>query len=185
MNYTIPEMLAITKKGADTLLRPKIFWLALIGLALLVAFMATVSSPAIKPASLWFPRARAGGIGAELRYLPARHSAEAEARELVEEHILGPMSQDFLPIAYPSSSVRLVIARGRNLYVDLSSDILFGRLLSTGAYSEALLAPKELLSLVEKTLSWNFSAWKLFLTIDGREPGFYEPEELTVEQKIQ
>ncbi len=181
MNYTIPEMLSITKKGADTLLKPKIFWLALIGLSLLIAFIATVSSPAIKPASLWFPRSRAGGVGAELRYLPVRPSVEASARELVEEQLLGPMSQDFLPIAYPSSSVRLVLTRGRDLYVDLSSDILFGRLLSSAVYSEALLAPKEVLSLIEKTLSWNFSAWKLFLTVDGREPGFYEPEELTVE----
>lgn len=185
MNYTIPEMLAVTRNAADTLVKPKLLWLILIGLALLVAFIATVSSPAIKPASLWFPRARADGIGAELRYLPLRPSVEAAARDLVEELILGPMSQDFLPIAYPSSEVRLVLARGRNLYVDLSADLLFGRLLSSGVYSEAFLAPKEALMLIEKTLSWNFSSWKLFLTIDGKEPGFYVPMELTVEQKIQ
>ncbi|HAE23472.1 MAG TPA: hypothetical protein DCG47_14310 [Spirochaetaceae bacterium] len=185
MNYTIPELLAISRKGADTILKPKVLWLTLIALVLLTTLIALVYQPAIKPASLWFPKARAEGVGTELRYLPVRSSVEASARELVEELLLGPMSQDFLPIAYPSSAVRMVLVRGRNLYVDLSADILFGRLLSSGVYSEALVAPKEVLTLFEKTLSWNFSAWKLFLTIEGKEPAFYGLQELTVEQKKQ
>lgn len=185
MNYTIPELLAVSRKGADTLLKPRVLWLTLIALALFTTLVALFIQPPIKPASLWFPRARAEGVGTELRYLPIRSSVEASARELVEELILGPMSQDFLPIAYPSSAVRLVLARGRDLYVDLSADILFGRLLSNGVYSEALLAPEEVLTLLEKTLSWNFSAWKLFLTVEGKEPVFNSIQELTVEQKKQ
>jgi hypothetical protein len=185
VKYTIPEMLAISRQGADTLLRPRILWLVLIGLVVLTTLAATVSRPAIKPVSIWFPRARADGLGSELRYLPVRSSVEASVRELVEEQLLGPMSQDFLPIAYPSSAVRSVLVRGRTMYVDLGADILFGRLLSSGVYSEALLPPKDALALLEKTLSWNFSSWKLFLTIEGKEAAFYTPQELTVEQKKQ
>lgn len=183
MKYTVSNLAGLSRKTMDTFLHPKILWLSLIAIMACASAIATFSSYPIRPVTIWFPGARGKGAVAELRYLRAQNNPESAARALVEEIILGPMREDLSPMTDPSADILLVMARNRSLFVDLSADVLFGKRMASGLMALASVATDRLLSLVERTLSWNFPGRRLTLSIEGHTPSVEAFEQVTVEGK--
>lgn len=159
-----------------------------------VAVIALVSLVAVAAASnvgmgtrraytLWYPKARAAGIGTELRLIRASGGVEAELKALIEELILGPMDPKLSPLALAGSGVRSIFVRGRVMYVDFSSDVLFGRRHSNGVYERPLVSPSRFLELTEMTIKRNFPSYRVVLTVEGREMEKTAPTDLTTEGK--
>lgn len=169
MKHSASDLFSACRKYLDAFLLPKILWPSLLAVLLVIALVTVLAGGLGRPATLWFPKARGQGVGAELRYLPVRGDVELGVRDLVDELVLGPMDEDHAPLCEPGSDVSAVLARGKTLYVDLSSDVLFGRKASTGIWSEGQAEPALILELVRKTVSWNYPGRKLVLTIGGKE----------------
>lgn len=158
---------------------------AIIALASLVA-VAAASNLGMGPRrafTLWYPKARAVGIGTELRLIRTGGGVEAELKSLVEELILGPMDPDLSPLAPASAGVRSVFVRGRVMYVDFSSEVFFGRRYSNGIFERPLVAPSRFLELTEMTIMRNFPSYRIVLTVEGREMEKSSPTVLTTEGK--
>lgn len=158
---------------------------AVIALASLVAVAAAsnVGMGARRAYTLWYPKARAAGSGTELRLIRTAGGVEAELEALVEELILGPMDPNLSPLALAGSGVRSVFVRGRVMYVDFSSDVLFGRRHSNGVYERPLVSPSRFLELTEMTIKRNFPSYRIVLTVEGREMEKTAPTDLTTEGK--
>lgn len=157
-------------RAVENVLHPRVLWLAALGVALLVSLVSSLVQLPGRPATLWFPAHKGSGSIAELRYLRRSPSGRSPEAQLVEELILGPMSSRSLPISVPNARADLV-KRGRAaLYVDLSTDILFGRETAAGVYEPPVLDPARALAYVRKSIGWNFPHKPLVLTIGGREP---------------
>lgn len=175
MKPSLHSMLAASLHGMNTALRPKILWPALLVLVLLGSGLASMSSPRRLAMVLWFPDARAGSHSkakSELRYIPAYREKERQAAALVEELFLGPLNASSRPISPASTRLISSIRSGTSLYIDISSDILFGKVSADGIYDPPLLEPREACAYVKRALQRNFSFLTIILTIDGQEPSF-------------
>jgi len=60
----------------------------------------------------------------------------------------------------------------KTLYVDVSNDILFGRLMASGVHEVPVAQPKVVLDYIERALRWNFPFYRIVLTVDGQEPSW-------------
>ena len=142
--------------------------------ALAMAFawsaLACLSRPAVSPSTLWFPVVHGEGTVAELRYLPAGEPVAKAAARLLDEALLGPLDARGTLLAVPGSDVRSTILKGNVLYLDLSDDVLFGREAPGGRRMAPPVDPERLVSLLSKTLAWNFPGKRIVLTINGFEP---------------
>lgn len=183
MSIEISAFISNAGKAIARLARPR--GLAIIALAALAA-VAAASNFGVGPRrayTLWYPKARASGIGTELRLIRTGDGAEAELRSLVEELILGPMTPDLAPLALAGSRIRSAFIRGRVIYVDFSSDVLFGRRHSNGVFEPPLAAPSRFYELAEMTIKRNFPSYRIVLTVEGREIEKTALTDLTTEGK--
>lgn len=158
---------------------------AVIALASLVAVAAAsnLGMGTRRAYTLWYPKARAAGIGTELRLIRTAGGVEAELKSLIEELILGPIDPDLSPLTLAGAGVRSLFVRGRVIYVDFSSDVLFGRRHSNGVYERPLVAPSRFFELTEMTIKRNFPSYRIVLTVEGREMEKTAPTDLTTEGK--
>lgn len=183
MSTAIAAFIAKVGAALSRLARPR--GLAIVALVALVA-AAAATNIGLGPRrayTLWYPRARAAGIGTELRLIGTGDGVEADLKSLVEEWMLGPMDPDLAPLALADSRVRSALVRGRVIFVDFSSDVLFGRRRSSGIFELPLAAPSRFLELAELTIRRNFPSYRIVLTVDGREMEKTTPADLTAEGK--
>lgn len=173
MKRSFDEILAMSLNALNTILKPRILWPALLALVLMASGIASLSLPRRLAVVLWFPDARSGikvRAKAELRYIPAYREKERQAAALVEELFLGPLNASSRPVGVTSTNVVSAIRSGKSMYIDVSSDMLFGKISANGIYDPPPLEPREAYAYVSRALARNFPFFTIILTIDGQEP---------------
>jgi hypothetical protein len=130
-----------------------------------------------RPATLWFPgihgvEAAKQKPVAELRFVTAEGGLPADAVRVLDELFLGSLYAKHESLTFPGSYVQASMFRKNVLYLDLSTDILFGRLMSSGIYMTPRFQPAVIIALARKTLAWNFPGKRIVLTIGGYEPSW-------------
>lgn len=130
-----------------------------------------------RPATLWFPGIH--GLEAakqeavpELRFVTADGDVAANAVRILDELFLGALNAKHESLTIPGSYVQAALFRKNILYIDLSTDIFFGRLMSSGVYRAPQFQPATVLALAGKTLAWNFPGKRIVITIGGYEPSW-------------
>ncbi len=138
-------------------------WLAAcIFLALLSALIFFFAPQPRSRFYLSFPDSLSGRSRGEIRYAPYYASREKMAQSICRELILGPQDLRGAPLFSKDTKVRSVLIRRGVLYVDLSSELVFGPSFG-GSYRKSLL-------IMEKTLKKNLPGQgKIVLTVDGNE----------------
>jgi hypothetical protein len=115
---------------------------------------------------LYFPTLNSARLVAEERILPRHRSLEENIRELVDGVLLGPTRHDALRIFPRGGTVISAMARGRTLYLDLSS-----RLLSEDP--EVPLRGRAALDALARSIRSNFPRIReIVFFLDGQEPRF-------------
>lgn len=74
---------------------------------------------------VFYPNERTLELEGELRRIPHRGNREEDLYLLIREILLGPAEISHTHIAPRSTKIRTVIYRGRVLYADFSTDIIF------------------------------------------------------------
>lgn len=163
--------LSTLDRRLHVILRPRILWLALLGFSFLASATLVAMRPNRSSVTLWFPGSRGDETSArpEHRRIPRAGDASSFARAIAEEQLLGPTDALSRPLAPASASVRTAIAARKTVYVDLSADVLFGRPDSDGVYGLPLVAPKEALALIRRTIGWNMPGYRVVVTIAGQD----------------
>ena len=175
VNPRFRKFLDTLAAALDFSLRPRNFWTGLLILSFFVSAIASLYLSDRRAVVLWFPHAgTADGskTSAELRYVPYRNDDAAMASDIVMELLLGPIRSTSSPISIPDANIRSAILSGKKLYVDISSDILFGRSSSKGVHEAPLFPPRVVIGYIERTLGWNFPFLDIIITIDGLEPSW-------------
>jgi hypothetical protein len=113
---------------------------------------------------LFFPDTRGSRLVAEQRTLPRHRGLEAEARELVEGVLLGPLRPD-LARAFPRGvTVQSLLVRNRVLFVDISASAALPD-------AEVPLAAGEALQALARSIRANFPRVReVQATIGGQVP---------------
>jgi hypothetical protein len=130
-----------------------------------------------RPATLWFPgihgleAARQEPV-AELRFISSDGDVSADAVRILDELFLGSLNAKHESLTIPGHYVQAALFRKNILYIDLSTDILFGRLMSSGIYKAPQFQPTTVLALAARTLAWNFPGKRIVITIGGYEPSW-------------
>ena len=179
MKRSFSDYVKSTTTIADTMLKPRFLWPGLLVLVFLVSAGASLALPRRRPSVIWFPDSRSvdgSRSNAELRYVPFGHGVADEASSIVEELLLGPLDASSRPVSVPDANIRSVIRSGKKLYVDVSSDILFGRVTAAGVVEAPPLSPRSAIEYLERALHWNFPFMTTIITVDGLEPSWKEPE---------
>ncbi len=156
-----------------TMLKPATLWPGLLLVVFLASALASLSVPYRRTIVLWFPDSRiASGSKArpELRYVSSGRDVALQAAAVVEEMLLGPLSPGSRPVSVPDARLQSSIRSKKTLYVDVSNDILFGRITASGVYEAPVAQPGVVLDFIERSLRWNFPFFKIVLTVDGQEP---------------
>lgn len=154
-------------------LKPSTLWPGLLILVFLASALASLSVPYRRPVVLWFPDSRSvSGSRAipELRYVSSDRDVARVAASVVEEVLLGPLSPGSRSITVPDAKLLSAIRSKKTLYVDVSNDILFGRLAASALYDAPVAPPKVVLDYIERSLRWNFPFFRIVLTVEGQEP---------------
>ncbi|MDX9898961.1 MAG: GerMN domain-containing protein [Spirochaetia bacterium] len=175
MKRSFDSFLSVSLNAINTVLKPRILWPSLLALVFIASGLASLSLPRRLAMVVWFPDARSGMKSkpkAELRYIPAYSEKERQAAALVEEMFLGPLNASSRPIAVTSTRLVSAIRSGKTLYIDVSSDMLFGKVSAKGVFDPPLLEPQEACQYLSRTLHKNFPFFTVILTIDGQEPSF-------------
>jgi len=172
---SLGSVFSSARAALNIALRPRIFWPGLLIAAFIVSAAVSFSFPSRRATVLWFPEATSeGGARAELRYIRSDRDAARTAASIVEEMLLGPLVPTSRPISVPSARLISSIRSDKTLYVDVSSDILFGRLKSADVYDSPPLQPRAALAFIDRTLRWNLPLYKIVITVGGNEPS-WEP----------
>ncbi len=179
MKRSFDDYVKATIAIVNTMLKPRFLWPGLLALVFLVSAGTSLALPRRRPSVIWFPRSRTvdgSRSNAELRYVPFGHGVADEASSIVEELLLGPLDASSRPVSVPDANLRSVIRSGKKLYVDISSDILFGRKTASGVMEAPPLSPRTALDYIERALRWNFPFMTTIITVDGLEPSWKAPE---------
>lgn len=179
MKLSFKDHLKSTIAVINIMLKPRFLWPGLLVLVFLVSAGASLTLPRRRVSVLWFPDFRSvedSRSNAELRYVPAGHGVAEEASSIVEELLLGPLDTSSRPVSVSDANIRSVIRSGKKLYVDVSSDILFGRMTAAGVVEAPPLSPRAALGYIERALRWNFPFLTTIITVDGLEPSWKPPE---------
>ncbi|PKL08633.1 MAG: hypothetical protein CVV51_07960 [Spirochaetae bacterium HGW-Spirochaetae-7] len=179
MKRSLDDHVKATISIVNIMLRPRFLWPGLLVIVFLVSAGTSLTLPYRRPSVIWFPSSRSvqgSRSNAELRYVPVGHGTAEEAAAIVEELLLGPLGASSRPMSVPYANIRSVIRSDRKLYVDVSSEILFGRLTAAGIVETPPLPPRIALSYIERTLRWNFPFFTAIITVDGLEPVWNTPE---------
>jgi len=163
----------------DFSFKPRNFWTGLLVICFLASAIASLSLSDRRAVVLWFPDARTADGSrsrAELRYVSHDRESARMATSIVEELLLGPFLATSRAICVPDANLRSVIRSGKILYVDISSDILFGRSDSDGIHENPPVQPRVAVEYIQKTLGWNFPLLTIILMVDGLEPNWEATE---------
>ena len=179
MSAGISSLVTNTRSALDRVLHPRIFWVLLLIAASVPAFLS-VFYQYTRPATLWFTGLHGRDDAwrepvSELRFVAADGDITANAIRILEELFLGPIDAKFESLTIPGNYVQAALLRKNVLYIDLSTDILFGRELSSGVYQAPPFQPSTVLALAGKTLAWNFPGKRIVLTVGGYEAS-WEPQ---------
>jgi hypothetical protein len=160
-------------------LKPATLWPGMLLVIFLASLLASLAVPDRRAIVLWFPDSRmTSGSRArpELRYVSSERDIALMAASVVEELLLGPLFPESRPITVPDARLLSSIRSKKTLYVDVSNDILFGRLTASGVYEAPLAQPEVVLGYIERSLHWNFPFFRIVLTVEGQEPFWTESE---------
>ena len=120
--------------------------------------------------TLFFPSADrvspglAVSIAGEKRRVPAHRNLQDNAGQLVQELILGPSDPTLRPLLGPGTRLIAVVAAGRDVYVNLTADLL----LSSGP-----LPAEAQIQAIASNLAYNFPrVRRIYVLIDGQTPDF-------------
>jgi hypothetical protein len=115
---------------------------------------------------LFFPTQDGRRLVAEERMVPRHRAAEQNVTELVEGVLLGPARQDAARLFPRGGRVLSAMAAGRELFVDLSPQILL-------VDREVPLAGDAALAALRRTIRFNFPRFReVVFYIDGQAPVF-------------
>ncbi len=173
MKRNLVESSALFIDFINKKLKPSTLWSGLLLAVFLTSALASMFVPDRRAVVLWFPDSRissGASTRSELRYVHAERDIALMAASVVEEMLLGPLSPGSSPVAIPSARLLTSIRSRKTLYVDVSNDILFGRLTASGVYEAPLAQPRVVLGYIEKSLRWNFPFVRIVLTVEGKEP---------------
>lgn len=176
MSAGISDLSAKIRTGIDKVLHPKVFWVLLLVVSMLPAVYSALAQKT-RAVTLWFPGihglepARQEPV-AELRFIKSDGDIAPDAVRILDELFLGSLNAKFESLTIPGSYVDSVLYRKNVLYIDLSTDILFGRLMSSGISRAPQFQPETVLALAARTLAWNFPGRRIVLTIGGFEPSW-------------
>jgi len=160
-------------------LKPATLWPGLLLAVFLTSALASLFVPDRRAVVLWFPDSRISSrssVRSELRYVRAERDVALMAASVVEEILLGPLSPEARLLTVPDARLLSSIRSKKTLYVDVSNDILFGRLTASGVHEAPVAQPKVVFDFIERSLRWNFPFLKIVLTIEGQEPLWTESE---------
>lgn len=176
MNLDISELFSKVCSILDRILHPRVFWIVLLGVSAVPAVYSVFLQDA-RPATLWFPgihglEAAKQKPVAELRFVNTEGKLPEDAVRMLDELFLGTLNAKHESLTIPGSYVQAALFRKNVLYIDLSTDILFGRPMSNGMYKAPQFQPATILDLAGKTLAWNFPGRRIVITIGGYEPSW-------------
>jgi len=176
VNAGISSFLINLRSAIDRILHPRVFWILLLVLSLVPA-VYSVFQQETRPATLWFPgihgldAAKQEAI-AELRFIQAEGDVQSDAVRILDELFLGALNAKHESLTIPGSYVQAALFRKNVLYIDLSTEIFFGRLMSSGITRAPQFQPATVLALAGRTLAWNFPGKRIVITIGGYEPSW-------------
>ena len=176
MSAGITWLISVVRSGLDRILHPRVFWILLLAVSVVPGVYSVFDKHA-RPATLWFPGIH-GLEGskqeavAELRFINAQGDVAANAVRILDELFLGALDANHESLTIPGSYVQAALFRKNILYIDLSTNIFFGRLMSSGVYRAPQFAPATVLALARRTLAWNFPGKRIVITIGGYEPSW-------------
>jgi hypothetical protein len=139
-------------------------WVFAFAASLLISALAFLFAPLPKARYyLEFPHAMNGRMIGEIRYAPYHFGLEKSALSLCREILVGPANYLSTDLLSKDTKIRSVLVRGRTLYVDLSSDLVFGQP-SGGSFRQSL-------EIFRKTIKKNLPGLgNVILTVDGFVP---------------
>ena len=113
---------------------------------------------------LFFPNDSNHRLTGEMRVIPRKPSVEGNVTELVNDLILGPEKLSHDRALAKSTTIRSLMVRGNELYLDFSPDILFPEGDTSTGFTESLDA-------VRKSVRFNFPEIKqVVITVNGELP---------------
>lgn len=176
MSAGIPSIISNIRSAIDRILHPRVFWILLLVATSVPAFYS-VCKQDTRPATLWFPGIHGMEEStqepvAELRFVSANGDVLADAVRILDELFLGSLDAKHESLTIPGNYVQAALFRKNVLYIDLSTDILFGRQLASGVYKAPQFQPATVLALAGKTLAWNFPGKRIVITVGGYEPSW-------------
>lgn len=119
---------------------------------------------------LFFPEYRSSECSGEQRLLPTKDSTEQEIELLVKEIILGPFDVNYVSVLPQESSIRTIMLRDSQLFIDFSVDVVFQA-------AESRLSFQEALNCVEKSITFNYpKIEQIVFTVNGEQPKFDDTE---------
>ncbi|MFW5710394.1 MAG: GerMN domain-containing protein [bacterium] len=117
---------------------------------------------------LFFPEYRSSVCSGEARRLPTKPTMEKEIEQLVKEILLGPFDVNYVAVLPQETSIRTIMLRNKQLYIDFSVDVVFQE-------SESRLSFEEALNCVRKSLVFNYPQIdRIVFTVNGEQPKFDE-----------
>jgi hypothetical protein len=170
----ISRIISNMRTTIDGILHPRVFWLLILAVASMPALYSILIQNS-RPATLWFPGIHGMAEAsqepvAELRFVPADGDVLDNAVRILDELFLGSLSARHESLTIPGRYVQAALFRKNVLYIDLSTDIFFGRQLSTGVFKNPQYQPATVLALARRTLAWNFPGKRIVITVGGYEP---------------
>ncbi len=176
MSAGIYNLISNVRSAIDRVLHPRVFWILLLAVAAMPALYSILGQDN-RPVTLWFPGIHGMEKSsqepvAELRFVPADGDIPADAVRILDELFLGSLNAKHESLTIPGSYVQAALFRKNVLYIDLATDILFGRLLSSGIYKTPQYQPATVLALAHRTLAWNFPGKRIVITVGGYEPSW-------------
>lgn len=182
MSFSFRTLADASVKTMDFALKPRNLWPGLFLIVLLASAGASLALPFRRAVVVWFPEARASAEfrpRPELRYVPASLDAPGQAAAVVEEMLLGPLDASSRPVSVPAARLVSSIRSGKTIYVDISSDMLFGKPSASGVYGAPVLEPGVAIGYIERSLRWNFPFFRIVVTVGGQEPSWNASEVAT------
>ena len=117
---------------------------------------------------LFFPEYRSSECAGEERLLPSKPTTEKEIELLIKEILLGPFDVNYVPVLPKTTSIRTIMLRGRELYIDFSVDAVFQE-------SNSRLSFEEAVNCVKKSIAFNYPHIdRIVVTVNGDQPEFSE-----------
>ncbi len=117
---------------------------------------------------LFFPEYRTSECAGEERLLPTKPTTEKEIELLVKEILLGPFNVNYVPVLPKATSIRSIMLRGGELYIDFSVDVIFQE-------SDSRLSFEESVNCVKKSITFNYPHIdRIVVTVNGEQPKFDE-----------